>query len=430
MLVSKCVVWMFALSLMAPPAERPPELTFDKHVDYIGWWKREFAAGSGENARELYSPVFPDADLKGGLPSMEGVAREEYDRWDGRVWQPEEFPAIDAYLQSCESYIKDVEKATKVNGYWEPLPDNLTTLYEAVLPGLSTFRAASRAIMVRAWRKQDRQGEAVIDATRTLMRIADHAEQQPWTISGLVGAAIRNLAYTHIRVALDRGVITGDQIKSAYDTLREFDPGPLNWNRAVTCEWAICLDMLQSVCNEGEVQLDRWKAIEGAAAGFDPVAARGLAEQHFKAMLGIVANPIDAKTATRMKAYGETIREKMRANDFNRVMCTNLERAYDLTVRVESHRGGTMIALALYTHHAKHGEWPKRLKDLDKNLGLKDYRDYGKDPYTGKLFKYKLVDGKPLLYSIGADGKDDGGRHDSHWGEKDGGDFVFVPYQD
>lgn len=430
MLTSQCVSLMVALSLAGAPVERPPELTFDKHVDYIGWWRSKFASGSGENAYELYKPMFPNAKFEGGFPAMEGAVREEYDRWDMHVWKPSDFPALDAYLRNSESYLNGVEKATKVKAYWEPLPDSLNTLYETPLPGLAAFRDASRAIMVRGWRGQDRQGEAVVDASRAMLRIADHAEQQPWTISGLVGAAIRSLTFSNIVAALDRGVITGDQIKSAYDTLREFDPGPVNWNRAVKCEWAICLDMLQSVCNEGEVQLDRWKAIEGAAAGFDPVAARGLVEQHFTAMLEIVANPINATTATRMKAYGETIKEKMRANDFNRIMCANLERAYDSTLRAESHRRGTMIALALYAHHAKHGEWPKRLKDLDKNLGLKDYRDYGKDPYSGKLFKYKLVDGKPLLYSIGADGKDDGGRHDKKWGEKDGGDFVFIPYQD
>ena len=53
------------------------------------------------------------------------------------------------------------------------------------------------------------------------------------------------------------------------------------------------------------------------------------------------------------------------------------------------------------------------------------------DPYSGKQFIYLVKDGQPLLYSIAADGNDDGGRHDAHWGEgSNGGDFVFWPYQE
>jgi hypothetical protein len=46
------------------------------------------------------------------------------------------------------------------------------------------------------------------------------------------------------------------------------------------------------------------------------------------------------------------------------------------------------------------------------------------DPYIGCPFKYRLFDGKPILYSVNEDGQDDGGHTDGEWGES-GTDVVF-----
>jgi hypothetical protein len=84
-----------------------------------------------------------------------------------------------------------------------------------------------------------------------------------------------------------------------------------------------------------------------------------------------------------------------------------------------------LLALAVNAYQAKHGTWPTGLDELEVK-GLDELR---KDPFSDKDFVYQLKGGKPLLYCVGADGKDDGGRHDWKWGESGDGDYVFWPHQ-
>jgi len=46
------------------------------------------------------------------------------------------------------------------------------------------------------------------------------------------------------------------------------------------------------------------------------------------------------------------------------------------------------------------------------------------DPFDGKPMRLVLVEGKPVVYSVGKDGRDDGGLHDSD-GDRHGGDLTF-----
>ena len=74
---------------------------------------------------------------------------------------------------------------------------------------------------------------------------------------------------------------------------------------------------------------------------------------------------------------------------------------------------GTRILLRLRAHRLRKGAYPETLAGLGKALP--------DDPYTGKPFIYKKLEGdKFLLYSTGPDGKDDGGATDSR-------DFPVFP---
>ncbi len=72
---------------------------------------------------------------------------------------------------------------------------------------------------------------------------------------------------------------------------------------------------------------------------------------------------------------------------------------------VQQLRDATLVALALELYHREHGEYPERLEQLTPDL----LPTVPPDRYDGKSIKYCLVDGRPLLYSIGVDRDDDGG---------------------
>ena len=95
-------------------------------------------------------------------------------------------------------------------------------------------------------------------------------------------------------------------------------------------------------------------------------------------------------------------------------------------------RAGLQLLLAIQVFHDEHGRYPDRLDELpemDRHLALHD-------PVSGRPLIYRPIDPARdsmtrsfLLYSIGADGVDDGGREpESSWMALDSrpqGDFVF-----
>jgi len=73
---------------------------------------------------------------------------------------------------------------------------------------------------------------------------------------------------------------------------------------------------------------------------------------------------------------------------------------------VLAHRDGIGVAIALELYHRKNNQYPKSLHQL-----VPEYLpQIPADRITGDPVKYKLVEGKSLIYSVGADLDDDGGR--------------------
>ena len=69
-------------------------------------------------------------------------------------------------------------------------------------------------------------------------------------------------------------------------------------------------------------------------------------------------------------------------------------------------RDAALTAVALELYRRRTGNWPEHLDDLVPDL----LPQVPRDRLDGHTLKYRLVDDRPLLYSVGADRDDDGGR--------------------
>jgi hypothetical protein len=69
-------------------------------------------------------------------------------------------------------------------------------------------------------------------------------------------------------------------------------------------------------------------------------------------------------------------------------------------------RDGTLVAISLELFHRRHGSYPATLNELTLDL----LPEIPADRITGDPVKYRLIDGKPIVYSVGVDRTDDGGR--------------------
>jgi hypothetical protein len=68
-------------------------------------------------------------------------------------------------------------------------------------------------------------------------------------------------------------------------------------------------------------------------------------------------------------------------------------------------RDATTTAIALELYRRRHGTWPAQLSDL-----LPLIPEVPRDRFDGLPMKYREVDGRPMLYSVGVDRDDDGGQ--------------------
>jgi hypothetical protein len=81
--------------------------------------------------------------------------------------------------------------------------------------------------------------------------------------------------------------------------------------------------------------------------------------------------------------------------------------------------GQALIAVRRYV--LAHGAPPADLETATREAGLAAVPI---DPFSGQPMRYKILNGKPIVYSIGSDQKDDGGLVES-FGPPIPGDMVF-----
>ncbi|MEO0530058.1 MAG: hypothetical protein AAF266_05690 [Planctomycetota bacterium] len=78
----------------------------------------------------------------------------------------------------------------------------------------------------------------------------------------------------------------------------------------------------------------------------------------------------------------------------------------DHTMRLDGEIHGLLIGVALELFRRRSGSWPSSLDELAPRY----LPEVPVDPITGDSLGYKIVEGQPLVYSLGVDGDDDGGR--------------------
>ena len=90
----------------------------------------------------------------------------------------------------------------------------------------------------------------------------------------------------------------------------------------------------------------------------------------------------------------------------SRMAIPNFVRAYETAVRTEGQRQLTLAAIALKRYQLRQGKWPASLEALVPEFVTAVPYDY----MSAQPLRYRLKDdGSYVLYSVGEDGKDDGG---------------------
>jgi hypothetical protein len=91
---------------------------------------------------------------------------------------------------------------------------------------------------------------------------------------------------------------------------------------------------------------------------------------------------------------------------FVMLMTPSYDTFLNRVVASDGNRDGVFIGLALELYHRERGKWPESLAELSP----KYLPTLPADPITGKPLHYKIVGDRPIVYSVGVDADDDGGR--------------------
>lgn len=411
-----------------------PQPNPSERVDYIGWM-HDHTAVEGVSAAPLI------AESVAGLTKWEGDSdlRDRALKGDPVALQS---PEIQAWIAANQRSIELARQASGLPYRGVQPQEGAESLIGVLLPDLGARREISRAAVVRG--RSLAAGGDLAGARREYidaMRFGAQTGQGVTLIENLVGAAMQQPSANALLDSFERDDATdyaalAGELEAAYRPLRPT-------SELMQFERAAILETLQKtyepdlerggykVGGEGLRTLAEIGSMTGKSEGLDEqlFMAQRLTDLGYENVLAQTNSFYDRFTASSRLPYTEARQDLEQVeseisdpalaqqNPFVATLMPALSRAMQSTGRAESQRRATLLVANLKAYKQQHGTYPP---SLDVFAG----REWATDPLTGQAFSYAPTDGNFRLYSVGVNGTDEGGTHDTAGREND---TVFWP---
>jgi len=398
-----------------PPAEQGPYLTdlgdFVKNERHLPWTKKE------------------EADL---------------DRSMHAPWMRRELPIVEEWLKANEKPLELVVGATRRSHCYLPLVEPAGSGLQAIpLPFLGGSRNAARLLVARAMLHlgdgKIAEAEQDLLACHRLGRLCGHT---PFLISALVAFAIEASAFEGDARLIEFGHLSAERALAYQQELRRLASLPAMADVIDKSERFVFLDTVSLLARERLGLLDALglegsiapKAVEraftqGSAIHWDDALLLGN-EQFDKAVAAARRQTLaERKRAFEqldqdMRRIGSNLGnpEKVAASflvavlrkDLGRLMGNLLimshlpasEVALEAENRAHTREALGQVGFALAAYHADRGAYPDDLNALSPKYMSRVPNDL----YTEQPLRYRREGAGFLLYSVGQNGVDDGGR--------------------
>jgi hypothetical protein len=331
------------------------------------------------------------------------VIDDQQRRAGQRPWAAKDYPHVAGWLKANEKPLAVAIEATRRPDYFSPLvppsnkgPGALTAIST---PGLQKCRELARALAARAMlRVAKGQFDEAWQDLLACHRLGRLIARAGTIIDGLVGLAIDSIAGTAGLAYVERGKLTSKQIQQGLKDLQGLPPLPPLADSVDPGERLMFLDSLQMIRRGGVGML------EGLAGG-EP---RKATPEDLK-----VLAKIDWQPALRAgNRWYDRMAAAMRLKDH-----ADREKAFD---RIESDLKALKTNAVSTSNLAKFilGEDPpdklagKAIGDILFSLLVPAVRltAVPNDIFSGAPLVFRPSEKGYLLYSVGANGKDEGGR--------------------
>ena len=389
--------------------------------DYLAWMN-EMTLTEGPSAAEDYQTAMDRlVPWEGDRALLQAAGRGDADALaspEVRRWLADNGEAL-AYFRSAPEL--------EYNGWRLESEDG--RLISAVLPQLQPIRELGRAaVMEGRMFAAEGQFEAAADAYLDVLAVGAQASYGVTVIETLVGMAVQapaadallDLQAQDAGFEIDYAHLAG-QLGEAYQPTRSL-------RETLQLERAMFMDTVQGIyaydADAGDYVLNEARAAEilGLApllndidpldrhadvarqreVSFEQVLAEG--EAFHDALTEAMSLPY-AEAYAQLDAIAQAAQADPELSPVTRAMAPNFARAYFIETRAETMRRAAQLSVNLRAYRQQHGAYPESLDALG-------VREIATDPFTGAAFRYERGGDDFVLYSVGANGSDDGGLHD------------------
>jgi hypothetical protein len=427
-------------------------------AEFFKWLGIQPPAEKGDYFLPLHRFAKERLKIEPGKPTQD--LYEQQDRATGRPWTELEYPAIAGWLSANDKPLALIVQATQRSHYFSPLTpprdkQGAQALVAVLLPAVQKCRELAAALLARSML---RLGQGNVEgAWQDLLachRLGRLLARGGTLIEGLVGLAIDAIASAGDLRFLSCAKLDARRLKQCLRDLQRLPPMPPPSEKVDLAERFFLLESVPLIERRG------LRYLEGLV-GTLPADARPLAEQ--------ILNNVDwdpaLRTANRwydrlvaaMRIQDRAGREK-KLDEIDKQLKELKARVSDADKLIELLPGGqatpaargkvigellvsllvpavrkvqqaddrlrqvadnVTVAFALAWYQRDHGRYPKTLDVLAPKYLAK----VPQDRFSGKGLIYRPADKGYLLYSVGVNGKDEGGQT---YGDRPPGDDLPV----
>jgi len=284
-------------------------------------------------------------------------------------------------------------------------PINLSAGLATLVPNLSEMRNAVRLLELEAVLNADNgNGSAATLSSISGFGIARSLVREPVTVSQLVRCGCQNAAISTVEQVLNRVELTDEQLLELAECVRQSE-SISDISRAFVGERCMGIDFFNNpgIINPGGVRinplLSLYKAVGMTEA--DTVLYLDLMDEYMKSTKLPLHERQKAADAVSAKFQSTS-----KVHVLLHVIMPALSRVTTVELGSIAHLRVADVALAVQRYRLKAGRFPEKLADLIPMF----LESVPKDPFDGKEMRYKKLEAGFVVYSIGPDLSDDGGK--------------------
>ena len=375
--------------------------------------------------------VDPDENVKAfqaavaqGKALREGVRGKEFQNLFDMKLPKEgteaEWARAKTAMDEARGLIQEIRRLAKAGGPVSTL--DFSQGFNMQLPHLAQLREFERLLSADAylWAHEGKYGEAVEDILAG-MQLSSILCDEPILISQLVRIAMNNITYDAAQQALPAENFPPDLARRLIDYAGRID-GRDSFSESFQGEGFFGLDAFEQFrdgrLDSGVIQTSSWTD-NLLLQAYGSTLARpwlNMDEETYSDIIGRVAD-LSQRPYYEARPLMDEVQQEVDnlpiTRVFSRIMLPALTRTLEAQAMNEARLDLMQIGLSLEQYRARTGTLPDTLDPIASSLG----GAVPVDPFTGTPYVYRPSGGGFLLYSVGRNQTDDGGRQESRTGD-------------